>query len=1073
MGAVYTVRPLFVDSPRERDEILTRAINRLFKEVRQHLDGLARQVRHDELARYCYYPHLESQSLKLKILLGNRSFSCRLLFVSTPQFGRKLVFTPTFPDLWFDLERGQSLSERATNVLTRYFRELEKQTGHEFDPEPYSLKGEAWLVDLELDIITPLVSEPRKPSLFALLGGQEVLSGAEELQKVGRCLNWQYPDDLDRAILRVEEVSELARLLDGKDKRPVLLMGARQVGKTAVIHECVYQRVKRSEQPYTGQDNVWLISPQRLISGMSYVGQWENRLLAILKEAGTKNHVLYFDNLLGLFTAGLTSDSNLSVAHVLKPYVERREVRVLGEITPEAFRVLQERDRSFADLFQILHIRETDDEETLQIQIGLIRELERLLRCLFEIEALPTVIDLHRRYARDAAFPGKAAKFLRQLAQKYRNAPITRAHVLTEFQAKSGLSLSFLDDETTLSRDDIITALGKDVIGQDKALVAAGDVISIAKARLNDPTRPLASFLFLGPTGVGKTQCAKAVARYLFGSAEKILRFDMNEFVSPHSVARLVGTFDQPEGLLTSAIRRQPFSVILLDEIEKAHPDVFNLLLQLLGEGRLTDALGRTSDFTNAIVILTSNLGVKEASGNLGFKRGHSREGGSYVKAAQKFFKPEFFNRLDRILPFERLSRADIQKVARLMLRDVFKRDGLVRRKCILQIDERAMVSIIEQGYHPLLGARALKRTIEQRLTSPVAARLAAIAPGTPTVISIFPTKEGVGTRVDRLIYAEIQPFRVATFALDDSQEVMACVEDLLDQVEEEIQAARPMGAIGTDTIAPDQYHYFVVKEQLQKLRKMHEYVGDLAAKTRRSGGIFLAPSPRGKRRTLARAIGKDRTLERLHREINEADDLRGYMKRIEGESQPIGRELADYLADLTREAALLNELATVREASQHRAVVQVWAANEVSKPFGNKLTRLYEKLFRDQLGFEATVRADKEAQTGGRHQLLLSGVSAYALALIEQGTHLFLSKEEALVPIRVTVAAGGSLPEDSFTLAKELESDLPPVIRLYDEAGATLDLRSGLMTEGLPLSSALRSFLLSNLPLPEEFLFK
>src|SRR5262249_40923978 len=189
-------------------------------------------------------------------------------------------------------------------------------------------------------------------------------------------------------------------------------------------------------------------------------------------------------------------------------------------------------------------------------------------------------------------------------------------------------------------REEILEALGKEIIGQPDALGAAADVITVAKARLNDPDRPLGVFLFLGPTGVGKTQCAKAIAAYLFGDAERLLRFDMNDFLSPGSAARLAGTFDQPEGLLTAAVRRQPFAVLLLDEIEKAHPEVFDLLLQVLGEGRLSDALGRTVDFSNVLIVLTSNLGVREASASVGLRAGDGHNAAAYTEAAQKFFRP-------------------------------------------------------------------------------------------------------------------------------------------------------------------------------------------------------------------------------------------------------------------------------------------------------------------------------------------------------------------------------------------------------------------------------------------------
>jgi ATP-dependent Clp protease ATP-binding subunit ClpC len=207
------------------------------------------------------------------------------------------------------------------------------------------------------------------------------------------------------------------------------------------------------------------------------------------------------------------------------------------------------------------------------------------------------------------------------------------------------------------------------------------DVVAIAKARLNDPGRPLGTLLFLGPTGVGKTAAAKALVRYLYGDESRLLRFDMNEYLDASSLARLTGTFAQPDGLLTAAVRRQPYCVLLLDEIEKAHPAVFDLLLQVLGEGRLTDSLGRTSDFTSAVVIMTSNLGTREAAASFGLRpSGASREE-ACLDAARRLFRPEFLNRIDRLVPFDALGRAQVAAIADRLIADLFRREGLVHRR--------------------------------------------------------------------------------------------------------------------------------------------------------------------------------------------------------------------------------------------------------------------------------------------------------------------------------------------------------------------------------------------------------
>ena len=533
-ATVYTARPLFADFPPERGENLERLMARLALDLGKHLTGLAQAARHDDLAAFTFAPRLSQHRLKLVLPLRRKTARCRFLFVVFRHFGRRIAFTPSVPAVWFDVARQEALDARATEVLTRHYRDLEREQDGT-DPEKHALAGTAYVTTLELEVHPPSAPPKEAKPKFMLLGDDTPVSGATELRRVGRCLDWLYPDELDRVVLRDRELAELTRLLDADERRPVLLLGPRQVGKTALLHEYTFRRVAQRKTKYRDHRNVWLLAPARLISGMSYVGQWENRLLAILKEARRRDHVLYFDDLLGLFQAGQSACSSLNVAGVLKPYLERRRVRVVGEITPEALRVLREKDRGFADLFHILPVPEPNEYDTLRILIAVQRQLENQNRSTFDLDVLPVVLDLQRRYGRGLAFPGKAATFLRQLAVKQRGQSVARQTALHEFHVRSGLSTTFLDRQTRLDRDDVVKGIAAQVIGQEAAVAAAADVITVAKARLNDPDRPLASFLFLGPTGVGKTQCAKAIAAYLFGDADRLLRFDLNEFSDPDS----------------------------------------------------------------------------------------------------------------------------------------------------------------------------------------------------------------------------------------------------------------------------------------------------------------------------------------------------------------------------------------------------------------------------------------------------------------------------------------------------------------------------------------------------------
>ena len=1078
------LRPLFFNQPYEQDESIQRGTARLARELRRELTRLARTGRHEELAAYGFYPSLEDRVLKLVLTLGNRRFEVRYLFITISAFGRRFAWTPSAAELWFELARGEKLEQRAQEVLTEYFKLLERRLGPgALTPDAISIKGKAWITSIELSIDVPSVHVPPVESFFALVGSTEPVDGATELERVGRSLNSLYPDELAHATNREAEVNEVTRLLGRSDNQPVVLTGKRLVGKSAIIHEFVRRRMDRRRSPETtmhvgprgGIDDlagdVWLISPQRLISGMSYIGQWEARLLAILKEAKRKHHTLYFDDLVGLFSAGRTSTSSLSVADVLKPYIERRDVRVVGETTPEALRVLQELDRSFVDLFKVVPVREPTENENLLTLIGYRRVLEQQRRCHFQPEVLPTVIDLTRRYMSDAAFPGKAAMLLQTLATKHKESDIARDNVLSEFSERSGLNVRFLDDRVELNHDEVVEALSREIVGQPAAVTACADAVTIAKARLNDPVRPIASFLFLGPTGVGKTQCAKSLAKYLFG-VDRLQRFDMNECASYSAVARLIGTFDAPEGLLTSAVRREPFAVVLFDEIEKAHPAFFDLLLGVMGDGRLTDARGQTVDFTNTIIILTSNLGAQEASTELGFRQTNHSDASVYRQAAEKFFKPEFFNRLTRVVPFERLRREDVRDIASRLIQDVFKREGLLRRGVKLVIETEALNVLAAAGYHPQLGARALKRTLERQVTAPIAARLCATTPDQPVIIFLRASDGTIQVNVSQMTVADAAP--LVSVPLLDTNELMDCLEDSLARIEADAEKLHPQGEIiigdRNAATAAKQLQHFFVRDQARRVARMLDRADDRLA--RKATASTRRPAAVGKgKRQLAK-------LDTNHPAVDDSlfgQNLYRLMQDLAAQSIAYGDHIGDYLQDLIRETALLDAL-SARLPSDARPPEKTWltiaSLDEHGRAACIRLRDLYRNLFEREFGCTTTL-PDSSTTTrlregvgphGHFESLSLDGPLASVLAPLEAGTHLFVSSDESYTPLVVS-------SHTAIDSVRKEPDGLPPVLRIYDEPGATLDIRSRLLARG-PLGKAeLRAFILSALPTPRELI--
>jgi hypothetical protein len=580
---------------------------------------------------------------------------------------------------------------------------------------------------------------------------------------------------------------------------------------------------------------------------------------------------------------------------------------------------------------------------------------------------------------------------------------------------------------------------------------------------------------------VGKTPLAKTLAAYLFGDAERLLRFDMNEFVAPGAAARLVGTFADPEGVLTSAVRRQPFCVVLLDEIEKAHPDVLDLLLQVMGEGRLTDALGRTTDFGNAIVILTSNLGTREAGTAVGFRSGASSDAPHYLRAAERFFRPEFFNRLDRIVPFDRLSRDEVRQIAELVIHGVFQRQGLVRRKCVLQVEPQALDRVVERGYHPELGARALKREIERQLTQPVSLRLAATPPDAATVISLYPARAGIAVEVQTLVEAQPASTRRRVPPNDDDPEPcrrrLQAIQATLARVQTRLAAHRPGGSIEPGKMALEHYHYFLAKEQAGQLREGVERLADAVDRPVRGRHSPPAISP-VRRKTLAHWEPNERP---LLREMAAVDDIHTYLREAFGTAPRFGHQLAHQVEQLEYDAALLEAMSRFDDTTAGDAVVLISAQGQ-RQTFADEMLRRYLALFGEGLALDCRPLEVEEPMKA----LVVSGPHALAMASLEEGTHLFCPPHANLVPVPVWTLAAACNDVAEFSHRRRewlraladgsgrVEDDpypLPPVVRIYNADGPTFDLRSGLSAPGNPTPDDLRTFLLATLPPPPELM--
>jgi ATP-dependent Clp protease ATP-binding subunit ClpA len=555
---------------------------------------------------------------------------------------------------------------------------------------------------------------------------------------------------LARAYGRDAEVEKVFHSL--QRKRSVLLLGPADVGKTAILHEAVQRMARRQCPDELAGRWVTAVSTGAVLAGTHYLGEWQTRLTELLDAVKDgKTVYLYFEDIWGLRDAGRASDKADGFATLIRPYLERGDLQLLGETTPDNFNGSKYEARALADepsfmkQFDVITVEEPTLEATKSILTQVAKGLRQGGTVRIETSAVERALELTRRYLPYQAFPGKATRLLGESAHAAATHGIPLAPgaervvnadaVTASFSRLTGLPDKILSDAIGLRQEEIRAYFDERVIGQEEAISAVADVVTLIKAEMNDPARPLGVLFFVGPTGVGKTELAKTLAEYLFGSKDKLIRLDMSEYKSPLSISDLLQQ-------LTEKQRRQTFSVLLLDEIEKASPLVFDLFLQVFGDGRLTDASGRSVDLHNTIIIMTSNLGnqvseTRASSGNIGFisptgaelvdaAAVRRREVRRVLREVEEYFRPEFINRLDKIVVFQPLALEDMRRIARRELGRALVREGVVRRNILIDFQDPVLEVLLDAGFSPQYGARPLQRAIRDLVLLPLARTIAA-----------------------------------------------------------------------------------------------------------------------------------------------------------------------------------------------------------------------------------------------------------------------------------------------------------------------------------------------------------
>src|SRR2546425_1021836 len=604
---------------------------------------------------------------------------------------------------------------------------------------------------------------------------------------------------LDPVIGREKEIERVMQVLSRRTKNNPVLIGEPGVGKTAIVEGLATKIVKGDVPETLKGKQIYTLDLGALVAGSRYRGDFEERLKKVLKEIKTRGDiVLFIDELHTLVGAG-AAEGAIDAASILKPMLARGELQTIGATTRDEYRKHLEKDAALERRFQPIYVEQPTVAHTIDILKGLRDRYEQHHRVSFTDEALVAAANLSDRYISDRFLPDKAIDLIDEAGSRMRIRRMTAPPNVREMDEKiaevrmkkesaidaqdferaarlrdderrlleeknvrerewksgemdilseideeeiaevlsawTGIPVYKLTEEETQKLLRIEDELHKRIVGQIEAVNAVSKAIRRTRAGLKDPKRPSGSFIFLGPSGVGKTELSKALAEYLFGDEDALIQLDISEYMEKHTVSRLIGAPPgyvgyEEGGQLTEAVRRKPFSVVLFDEIEKAHPDVFNTLLQILEDGHLTDAQGHRVDFKNTVIIMTSNLGTRDIAkgAGIGFAA-HSDEQVTYEKMKERVmeelkrsFRPEFLNRIDEVIVFHSLSRQDVKAIVDLMMKRV--REQLKAKDVDIELTDDAKNLLAERGYDPSLGARPLRRTIQRLVEDPLSEKL-------------------------------------------------------------------------------------------------------------------------------------------------------------------------------------------------------------------------------------------------------------------------------------------------------------------------------------------------------------
>jgi ATP-dependent Clp protease ATP-binding subunit ClpC len=868
-----------------------------------------------------------------------------------------------------------------------------------------------------------------------------------------------------------ERDRDLQRILEQIEKigRSFLLIGPSGVGKTTLIRKAAEQLASKSRLP-------WLIletNTSSLIAGKKYIGEWQGVVKNMVEIAQREERVaIWFSDLINLVGVGKFDGCDETMASALAPLMDRREIIILGECTPESYKAIMEPHPWFARLLDKIliepHSPDASRRVVERVATRMVESFGAEHGCPFcwTQEALDRATQYGEIYFPDMSRPAGALRLIETTLQDSIVLPRWMEEISTEnkktarwdippecvieaLSLVTGTPRRLLDDSIPLRLAEVQSFFCERLVGQRRAIDAVVDLIALIKAGLTDPGKPMGTMLFAGPTGVGKTELARTLAEYVFGSADRLIRLDMSEYQNYDAVAKLVGGPNMPDtpGGLLSRVKQHPFSVILLDEIEKADASVFDLLLQLLDAGRLTRATGETINFTQTVIILTSNLGSAiPESHSFGFRAsGEIAEDSDQAEeqlelAIRNFFRPELVNRIGRIIRFDPLTREDVRALASREVGAVLMRNGIRRRRLQIDIDRGVIDVLAEAGYDARYGARPLKRAVERMVLAPLARFLSEMdSQQPPTLVQLYPSGDGIKLRsIDeartrresmegRIRVADPVDGRTRRIDRGGLSQMLGEFRDALDEVEATFRAR----------------NYATRKSQLVEMSGARDFWDDASAASAHLAELYR----------IERLQEVIESLERGHR------DLESKLKKAKSENAAVALPKLFVEIEQRRQEVSLARFAML--CQDHRQQSDAFVVLQAIDPSSSKqLPRAANsyKAWADRLGFRSATIHEEAFDSGELKQLvlLIEGVAVFRILEGEQGLHEFdegPSRGKSMIKISILAISDRRLDDSNVDIVRRssrargrfIPSLKTEVTATYRPTGQSVRLRNNL----------------------------